>query len=427
MRFKIRPFLLVAALILFSADLLGSAQEEEAGFIDLFDGKSLSGWNLIDGSGPGYAVRDGLLVCQKGTGGRLFHVDVYEDFVFRFEFRLEPGGNNGVGIRTPLEGNPAHQGMEIQILDDDAEKYANLKPYQYHGSVYGLFPAKRGFLKKAGEWNEEEIAVRGSLVRVTLNGQVIVDADLATIKDPEILARHPGVKRPSGYVGFLSHGSEVEFRNIRIKDLNLNVAPEGFRPLFNGRDLQGWKGLVANPPKRAQMAPDELAAAQAAADKNMSEHWKVEEGYLVFDGKGHNLCTVKDYKDFELLVDWKIPRGGDSGIYLRGSPQVQIWDHGFGSGGLYNNKQNPSRPSKKADRPPGSWNRFRILMKDDKVTVHLNGELVVDRVTMENYWERAKPIYREESIELQSHGGVLYFRNIFIREIEDISVSSGGR
>ncbi len=430
MRFILYFALLVAVLALSSnclwATLRADVPAEEEGFVSLFDGKNLDGWRLIDGSGPGYAVREGLLVCRKGTGGRFFLVDEYEDFTFRFDFRLEPGGNNGVGIRTPLKGNPAYQGMEIQILDDYAEKYANLKPYQYHGSVYGLFPAKRGVLKKAGEWNEEEIDVRGTKVRVTLNGEVIVDADLAAIKDPALLAHHPGIKRRAGHIGFLSHGSEVEFRNIRIKDLKLNAPPEGFGLLFNGRDLQGWKGLVANPPKRAQMTAEALGAAQAEADKWIGEHWRMEGGILVFDGKGHSLCTKKKYRDFELLVDWKIPPGGDSGIYLRGSPQVQIWDHEHGSGGLYNNKQNLSRPLKKADNPPGSWNRFRILMEGDKVTVFLNDELVVDKVTMENYWERAKPIYREESIELQSHGGVLHFRNIFIREIVERSDAGEG-
>ncbi|HOT51573.1 MAG TPA: DUF1080 domain-containing protein, partial [Candidatus Hydrogenedentes bacterium] len=103
-------------------------------------------------------------------------------------------------------------------------------------------------------------------------------------------------------------------------------APEGFVPLFNGKDLTGWKGLVADPEKRAKMSPDELAAAQKAADEKMRAHWRVENGVLVFDGKGDSLCTAKDYGDFELLVDWKIEKGGDSGIYLRGSPQVQIWD-----------------------------------------------------------------------------------------------------
>jgi hypothetical protein len=389
----------------------------EEGFVPLFDGKSLDGWKLVRGSGPGYEARDGLLVCRAGTGGIFYADGEFSDFVLRFEFRLEPGGNNGVAIRAPLEGNPAYTGMEIQILDDYAEKYADLKPWQYHGSVYGIFAAKRGALKKAGEWNEEEIACRGTQIRVTLNGTVIIDNDLAAVKDEALIKSHPGIKRSSGRIGFMSHGSLVEFRNIRIKDLGLNVPPEGFSALFNGRDLSGWKGLVANPAKRAMMTPDELAKAQAAADETMRKHWKVENGLLVFDGKGQSLCTARDYGDFELLVDWKIPPGGDSGIYLRGSPQVQIWDHEVGSGGLYNNQKNPSKPLVKADNPPGEWNRFRILMIGDKVTVHLNGKLVVDNVVMENYWERDKPIYPSGQIELQNHGATLYFRNIFIREI----------
>ena len=126
---------------------------------------------------------------------------------------------------------------------------------------------------------------------------------------------------------------------------------------------------------------------------------------------------MKQYGDFEMLVDWKIEPGGDSGIYLRGRPQVQIWDNPIGSGGLYNNQKNPSNPTVKADNPPGQWNRFRILMVGDKVTVFLNGRVVVDWVTMENYWERDKPIYPVEQIELQHHNSPLWFRNIYIREI----------
>jgi len=196
-----------------------------------------------------------------------------------------------------------------------------------------------------------------------------------------------------------------------------NHPPRGFRALFNGRDLTGWKGLVADPPHRAKMSPQELAAEQAQADQQMRAHWKVVDGALTYDGHGNSLCTARDYGDFELLVDWKIPPGGDSGIYLRGSPQVQIWDNPEGSGGLYNNQKNPSHPLKKADHPPGEWNHFRIQMVGDKVTVDLNGERVVDGVTMENYWERDKPIYPTGSIELQHHGDRLYFKNLFIREI----------
>jgi hypothetical protein len=208
----------------------------------------------------------------------------------------------------------------------------------------------------------------------------------------------------------------------------LNQPPEGFTALFDGKDLAGWKGLLKgpydNPDKRAALPADQLAKLQKEADESMRAHWKVVDGVLTFDGKGQSLCTAKDYGDFEMLVDWKIEKEGDSGIYLRGAPQVQIWDTArgdvgaqVGSGGLYNNKKNPSKPSKMADKLVGEWNTFRIIMVGDKVTVYLNGELVVDNVTMENYWDYSKPIYPTGQIELQNHGNFLYFRNIYIREI----------
>jgi hypothetical protein len=202
-----------------------------------------------------------------------------------------------------------------------------------------------------------------------------------------------------------------------------NTPPPGFVALFNGKDLTGWKGLVESPPKRAKMSADELAAAQNKADDNMRQHWKVEDGALVFDGKGQNLCTAKDYANFELWVDWKILKDGDSGIYLRGSPQVQIWDPslatamGVGSGGLWNNQKNPSKPQVNADHPIGQWNTFRIEMVGPLVSVWLNDQLVVDKVVLENYWERDKPIYSSGPIELQSHGNTLYFKNVFLKEL----------
>jgi len=194
----------------------------------------------------------------------------------------------------------------------------------------------------------------------------------------------------------------------------------GFLPLFNGRDLDGWKGLVADPPKRAEMAPDELRAAQTEADARMRTHWRVEDNVLVFDGRGESLCTARDYGDFELLVDWKIEKGGDSGIYLRGLPQVQIWDaeaNPDGSGGLYNNEKGPSRPLEKADRPAGEWNTFRIIMIGDRVSVYLNDRMVVDNTVLENYWQRGRPIDASGPIELQAHGNRLRFKNIYVREI----------
>jgi HEAT repeat protein len=194
----------------------------------------------------------------------------------------------------------------------------------------------------------------------------------------------------------------------------------GYAPLFDGRGLAGWKGLVADPPARAKMTPPELAKAQADADERMRAHWRVSDGVLVFDGQGESLCAVGDYADFELLADWKIEKGGDSGIYLRGSPQVQIWDaaaNPAGSGGLYNNQKGRSLPLEKADRPVGEWNTFRIFMIGERASVYLNDKLVVDNTVLENYWERDKPISPSGQVELQAHGNPLYFRNIFIREI----------
>jgi HEAT repeat protein len=202
--------------------------------------------------------------------------------------------------------------------------------------------------------------------------------------------------------------------------IQVRLREEGFVPLFNGKDLTGWKGLVGNPVIRSQMSTEELKRAQEDADTIMRAHWKGIDGILVFDGEGENLCTVKEYEDFELLVDWKIEKSGDSGIYLRGSPQVQIWDPAQwpeGSGGLYNNKVGPSKPLEKADNPVGQWNTSWIKIIGERVTVFLNDVLVVDDVVMENYWERDKPIYAAGQIELQAHNTPLYFRNIYIREL----------
>ena len=199
----------------------------------------------------------------------------------------------------------------------------------------------------------------------------------------------------------------------------LNTPPPGFTALFNGKDLTGWKGLVGSPKSRAKMSAEQLAKAQAKADEIMRKSWSVVDGALEYSGKGRSLCTAKDYGNFELYVDWKIPPGGDSGIYLRGTPQVQIWCNKVGSGGLFNNQKNPRNPLVAADNPPGEWNTFYIKMVGERVTVKLNGKLVVDNVIMENYWDRGKPIYPTNQIELQQHGSKLWFRNIYIKELPE--------
>jgi len=169
----------------------------------------------------------------------------------------------------------------------------------------------------------------------------------------------------------------------------LNQPPPGFRALFNGKDLTGWK-----------------------ADERLKEHWKVVDGVLCYDGKAGSLQTEEEFGNFILYVDWKIEKGGDSGIYLRGCPQVQIWDREEGSGGLWNNKQHESKPLVRADNPPGEWNTFKIEMVGEKVTVYLNGKLVVDHTPLDTLRGRTKG-----PILLQHHGHPLWFRNIFIKEL----------
>jgi len=186
------------------------------GFEPIFNGRDLDGWQ---GAVDGYLVENGVLICDPKKGGTILTVDEYGDFAIRFEFRLPPGGNNGLGIRTPPAGNPAYVGMEIQILDNTAETWKNLKPYQYHGSIYGGVPAHRGYLRPVGRWNFEEVVCNGSRITVSVNGTVIVDADLAKISEPMDGRDHPGLKRTSGHIGFMGHGDRVEFRNIRVKRL----------------------------------------------------------------------------------------------------------------------------------------------------------------------------------------------------------------
>jgi len=226
-------------------------------------------------------------------------------------------------------------------------------------------------------------------------------------------------------------GSESEYDKAKIRKYLSEMSYEdGFVPVFNGKDLSGWQGLVGNPLIRKNMDSKELAKKQMEANLKFPGNWSVKDGCIVFNGAGDNLCSVKQYGDFEMIVDWKITRKGDSGIYLRGSPQVQIWDTSrvdagaqVGSGGLYNNKINPSVPLKVADNPVGDWNSFWIKMVGDKVTVFLNGELVVDNVQMENYWDRSIPIFAKESIELQAHGTDLAFRDIYVKELNNIEYS----
>lgn len=206
---KSHLIVLILLLFTFAANLRADESPKANGFVTLFNGVDLKGWV---GNTDGYKVADGVLVCQAGKskGGKIYTAKEYADFIFQFEFKLTAGANNGVGIRAPLTGNPSKNAFEIQILDDSAKKYAKIKPTQFHGSIYKRAAAKRGHLKPVGQWNRQEIRAEKNLITVILNGVKIVDrADVARFKKPS-----------KGHICFLGHGSQVEFRNIRIKDLN---------------------------------------------------------------------------------------------------------------------------------------------------------------------------------------------------------------
>ena len=201
--------------------LILSLHSAEAGFTPLFNGTDLHGWK---GDTMGYRAHEGeLIVTPLGTSsqgpGHLYTTDTFNDFELRFEFKLTPGANNGLAIRAPGTGDPAYSGMEIQILDNMHPKFATLKPWQYHGSIYGIAPARRGFLRPPGQWNDETVICDGHQVTVVLNGHVIVHVDLQDVAKAGCIDgnAHQGMLRPGGHIGFCGHGSEVAFRDIRIR------------------------------------------------------------------------------------------------------------------------------------------------------------------------------------------------------------------
>jgi hypothetical protein len=394
---------------------------------ELFNGKDLSGW-----IGDGYAVEDGAIVCTP-AGKNLVTEGIYANYVLEFEFKLPAGGNNGLGIHYPGTGDGAYTGMELQILDNSAAKYKDLKETQYHGSLYTLAAAKKSGLKPVGEWNRQRVSVLGSAIHVELNGESILRSNL-----DDLSARHPqhaGAKRRSGHIALLGHGDRVAFRNLRIVEIppaaNVDgVRAAGFKPIFDGKTLAGWKH-----------------------DPVATKEWSAANGILKHSGRQgepQDLWTEKEYGDFTLVFDWRWAARGpqklqpvvmadgsnkmdaagkpvmveieelDSGIFLRGQSksQVNLWNWPIGSGELYGYRTDSKMPAEvrahatpktHADAPVGEWNRMMITLIGDRLTVSLNGRVVIDNALLPGIPARGP-------IGLQHHGAAIDFANLWIKE-----------
>ena len=426
------------------ASLLAMILPASADWVTLFNGKDFTNLGATGKTEHnGYVVKDGVIESTKKCK-HLVTEKQYADYILEFEFQLTPGANNGLGIHYPGQGNPAFSGMELQILDNTAEKYKKLKPYQFHGSIYTLQPALVGHLKPVGEWNSQRVTCRGPRVTVELNGVCITDANLDELNKSH--PKHKGAMRRNGHICFAGHGDVIRVRNMRIAELSFGedkdepwfqpagkadgkLAELGFTQLFDGKSLDGF-----------------------ASDANTAAHWKAEDGWILdYDGKGGDLWTNKEYKDFTVVADWRwtgdsgkrnqpvlLPNGlqktgpdgkglteeiieVDSGIFVRGEgrTQVNLWNWSIGSGEVYGVRTDAKQPLPiraaltprvPADNPMGEWNRFVITVKGDQLTVVLNGRVVLHEAKLPGVKPQGK-------LALQNHGNAVQFANIFIKEL----------
>ena len=411
---NIRPFIHVAGLALALSISCNAQAANSPEFRSLFNGKDLTGWK-----GEGYAVEEGAIVCTP-EGKNLFTEATFANYILTFEFKLPPGGNNGLGIHYPGEGNGAYSGMELQVLDNTADKYKDLKDYQFHGSLYTLQAAKREGLKPVGEWNQQTVTIEGPMVTVVLNGTEILKANLDELEKSN--PKHEGVKRRSGHIAFLGHGDKVAFRKIRVVELPPSASGNEGTAIFNGSSLAGWKHEegIAN--------------------------WTVHNGIIKHDGqKGPtvHLWTEKPYKNFTMVFDWRWSGRGpqmkrplvqpdgsqkgeemieefDSGVLLRGNvkSQVNLWNWNCGSGEVYGyrtDKGTPQElkaalvPSVKADKPIGEWNHMEVTLQGELLSVTLNGKQVIKEAKLPGIPESGP-------IGFQHHGSPIDFANVVIKE-----------
>ena len=412
-----RPMKTAIAALAFASTCFA---QEEIQMRPLFNGKDLTGWK-----GEGYLVEDGAIACTP-QGKNLITAETFANYVLDFEFRLTPAANNGLGIHYPGEGDGAHTGMEIQILDSADPKYKHLKDYQFHGGIYALKAAKQGFLKPVGEWNQQRVTVNGPYVSVEVNGNLALTADLEEISAAN--PKHEGVKRRGGQIGWMGHGDMVMFRNINIGEFppaanEVGVKAAGFTKVFDGKSLAGWK------------------------HEDGITNWAAINGILKHNGMPgptKDLWSEKAYRDFTLVFDWRWSGRGpmnqrpvvladgtsketaeveelDSGIYLRGDTkaQVNLWNWTVGSGEVYGYRTDGSMPPEikagvtpkvKADKPIGEWNRMMITLKGGSLSVTLNGKAVIRDAQLPG-------IPAEGPIGFQHHGAAIDFANVWIKEL----------
>lgn len=364
----------------------GNGAAKDAAFEALLD------WNGLEVADELYAI------CRDASASSYFD-KALTGYVKLVSNPSLSGENRMLGLRNAME-----------VAKTDQQKNTILRQLGRTGTFLGMLYAGEFLDNKAVQQN-----AANAVMNIALSNPEYTGANVRTL-----------LQKVSNVLDNPDAGYQ---REAIKKHLDEMPAGDGFISLFNGKDLTGWKGLVENPIARAKMKPAQLDKAQEKADEQMRKDWKVENGLLVFDGTGYdNICTVKQYGDFEMYVDWKLDPDGpepDAGIYLRGTPQVQMWDISrvnvgaqVGSGGLYNNQVHESKPLKVADNKLGEWNTMYIKMIGDRVTVYLNGELVTDNVILENFWDRKLPIFPIEQIELQAHGSKVYYRNIYVKELE---------
>lgn len=409
---KLKRYLIIVVLAVLSGRI-STIHAADSGFVLLFNGQNLDGWVNVNCAPETWTVRDGLILCTGIPTGVLRTERHYENYILELEYRhMKAGGNAGLFIHSdPITapGQPFTRSTEIQILDG-----RNSENYTSHGDIFGIHgatmkpdkPHPNGWMRSlpserrcrpAGQWNHYRVESRDGSVALAVNGKVVTRASQ--------------LKPRKGYICLESEGGEVQYRNIRIRELPSTNPPsdaiakkdEGFRSLYNGLDLRGWKQL-----------------------KGHEGHWQAKNWILDYDGKSEardkHLWTEQAFGNFTLIVDWRLPAVGDSGIYLRGSSksQINIWNHPFGSGEIwgYRTDQNMSpdvrkaaMPILKADNPVGKWNRFEITVVGDKVTVILNGKTVIRETRLPGMPERGP-------IALQHHGDPVQFANIYIKELD---------